>query len=71
MESLGPRVRVRAALPLQGFTVLPTFDNGVQREVDRAPYLRGLIFDPMRSDPDQFRAMTIAGGTLTWITARI
>ena len=66
MEPLGPRVRVRAALPLQDFKVLLTFDNGVQREVDLEPYLRGPIFEAMRSDPDRFRSMTIAGGTLTW-----
>lgn len=66
MEPLGPRVRVRAAIPLQGFKVLLTFDNDARREVDLEPYLRGPIFEPMRSDPDRFRSMTIAGGTLAW-----
>lgn len=62
MEPLGPRVRVRAALPLQGFKVLLTFDNDARREVDLEPYLRGPIFEPLRSDLNRFRSMTIAGG---------
>jgi hypothetical protein len=66
MEQLGPRVRVCAAIPLQGFKVLLTFDNDARREVDLEPYLRGPIFEPMRSDPNRFRSMMIAGGTLAW-----
>jgi len=66
MEKLGPRVRVRAAEPRQGFKVLFTFDNGSQREIDLEPYLRGPIFEPIRRDPATFRAMKIEGGTIAW-----
>jgi len=66
MEQLGPRIRVRAAQPLQGFKVLITFDNGTQREVDLEPYLRGPIFEPMRNNPVQFRSIRIEGGTVAW-----
>ena len=66
MEKLGPRVRVRAVQPRQGFTVLFTFDNGVEKEIDLEPYLRGPIFEPLRKDPAMFRAMKIEGGTIAW-----
>jgi len=66
MDKLGPRVRVRAVEPQQGFKVLFTFDNGIQREIDLEPYLRGPIFQPLRSDPAKFRAMKIEGGTVAW-----
>ena len=66
MIKLGPRVRVRAVEPRQGFTVLVAFDNGTQREIDLASYLRGPIFESIRNDPAQFRAMKVAGGTIAW-----
>ncbi len=66
MEKLGPRVRVRAVEPRQGFKVLFTFDNGTQREIDLEPYLRGPIFEPLRKDPAKFRAMKLEGGTIAW-----
>ena len=66
MDKLGPRVRVRALEPRQGFKVLFTFDNGTQREIDLEPYLRGLMFEPLRKDPAKFRAMKIEGGTIAW-----
>ena len=66
MKELGPRVRVRAVEPLQAFKVLVTFDNGTRREIDLAIYLHGPIFEPMRNDPVQFRAMKIAGGAIAW-----
>jgi len=66
MEKLGPRVRVRAVEPRQGFKALFTFDNGTQREIDLEPYLRGPIFEPLRRDPAKFRAMKIEGGTIAW-----
>ena len=66
MNNLGPRVRVRAVEPLQGFKALVTFDNGTRREIDLEVYLHGPIFDPVRSNPAQFRAMKIEGGTIAW-----
>ena len=46
--------------------MLFTFDNGAQREIDLEPYLRGLIFEPLRKDTAMFRAMKIEGGTIAW-----
>ena len=66
MDKLGPRVRVRAAEPRQGFKVLFTFDNGTQKEIDLEPFLRGPIFEPIRHDPARFHAMRIEGGTIAW-----
>ena len=66
MDKLGPRVRVRTVQPLQGFKVLFTFDNGTQREIDLEPYLRGPIFESLRSEPTKFREMKVEGGTIAW-----
>ena len=66
MNNLGPRVRVRAVEPLQGFKALVTFDNGTRREIDLEVYLHGPIFDPVRSNLAQFRSMKIEGGTIAW-----
>ncbi len=66
MEQLGPRVRVCAVKPLQGFRVLVTFDNNSEREIDLEPYLHGPVFEPIRNGPALFRAMHIEGGTIAW-----
>jgi uncharacterized protein DUF2442 len=66
MDKLGPRIRVRAVEPLRGFIVLFNFDDGAQKEIDLEPYLRGPIFEPIRTDPSRFRAMKIEGGTVAW-----
>jgi len=66
MNQLGLRVRVCAIQPTQRFTVLFTFDNGVRREIDLDPFLRGPIFGPIRNDPAVFRAAKVAGGTIAW-----
>ena len=66
MEQLGPRVRVRAVEPLQGFNVLFTFENGVTKVINLEQYLRGPIFEPLRADRARFRAMRIDGGTVAW-----
>ncbi len=66
MNMLGPRVRVRKVEPLTGFLVHVTFDNNTRRDIDLEPYLHGGIFEPIRQNPDVFRAMVIAGGTIAW-----
>ncbi len=66
MDKLGPRIRVHSVEPLRGFIVLFTFDDGLKKEIDLEPYLRGPIFEPIRTDPARFRAMKIEGGTVAW-----
>ena len=43
-----------------------TFDDGTVKEIDLSPYLRGPIFEPVRSDPAVFRDARIEGGTIAW-----
>ena len=66
MDNLGPLVRVQAVEPLQGLKALFTFEDGTRREIDLEPFLRGPIFEPIRSDPATFRSMKIVGGTIAW-----
>lgn len=43
-----------------------TFDDGIQAEIDFAPYLnRGSVFKPL-SDLNFFKQATIVGGTIAW-----
>ena len=65
-RQLGPLVRVQAVEPLAGFTVRITFQNGVQKEIDLEPLLRGPVFEPMRNDPAIFRTVKVVGKTLGW-----
>jgi len=66
MNKLGPRVRVRAVMPLDGFKALVTFDNDSQKEIDLEPFLHGPVFEPIRDNPALFRSMKISGGTIAW-----
>jgi hypothetical protein len=48
-----------------------SFSDGTSREVDVDPFLHGPVFDPLRSDPQMFRAVRVdaALGTVVWPTA--
>jgi hypothetical protein len=59
-------VRVQAVVPLEGFCACVTFDDGTQRTIDLDVYLRGPIFEAIRSNPAVFRAMHVEGGTIAW-----
>ena len=61
-------VGVRAVQPLIGFRVRLTFTDGVAREMDLEPYLRGPIFESIRNDPQLFAAVQVdeEGDTITW-----
>jgi hypothetical protein len=61
-------VRVRAVTPLVGFVVRLEFTDGSARDVDLDKYLRGPIFEPLRSDPTRFREVTVepGAGTISW-----
>lgn len=63
---LGKRVRVEKVRPLQGFNVLIEFEDGVTKQIDLEPFLRGPIFEPIRKDMEAFRNIHIAGGTIAW-----
>jgi Protein of unknown function (DUF2442) len=61
-------VRIRAVTPLVGFVVRLEFTDGSVRDVDLDKYLRGPIFEPLRSDPTRFREVTVepGEGTISW-----
>ncbi len=59
-------IRVRHAVPLQGYWVRLEFTNGMQRDVDLEPYLHGPIFEPVRGNVALFRALRVEGGTVAW-----
>ena len=61
-------VRVKNAVPLEGFRVRLKFTDDTEREVDFEPYLRGPIFQSLRRDPALFRALRVDTrmGTVVW-----
>ncbi len=61
-------VRIRAVQPLEKFVVRLEFTDNTVKTVDLAPYLHGPIFEPLRTDPQKFRAVTVEPrmGTLMW-----
>jgi hypothetical protein len=63
MEKL---VRVRQALPLDGYRCRITFEDGTQKEVDLKPYLRGPTFETILKDPAVFRSIQVVEGSIAW-----
>jgi hypothetical protein len=59
-------VRVQSVEPREDFIVNMHFTDGSQREINLEPYLRGPIFEPIRSSPSLFRSMRVEEGTITW-----
>lgn len=59
-------IRIRHVEPLEGYVVQLVFSDGTRREIDLDKYLHGPIFQPLRDDPELFRAVRVGGGTLTW-----
>jgi hypothetical protein len=61
-------VRIRAVEPLKDFRVRLEFTDGTTKEIDLQRYLHGPIFEPIRTDPQMFRAVKVdpRGGTLAW-----
>ncbi len=59
-------VRVQSVEPREGFIVNMHFIDGSQREINLEPYLRGPVFEPIRSYPSLFRSMRVEEGTITW-----
>jgi len=61
-------VRVSSVTPLEGFEVRLCFTDGTERVVDLAAYLRGSVFERVRSDPVFFRSVSVDAdfGTVAW-----
>jgi hypothetical protein len=60
--------RIRKVTPLERFEVKLELTDGSAKIVDLAPYLRGPVFEPLRSDPEMFRAVSVDEelGTIVW-----
>jgi len=65
MKSL---VRIRSVTALAGFVVHLEFTDGTARDVDLEKYLRGPIFEPLRTDLARFREVKVepGAGTISW-----
>jgi hypothetical protein len=61
-------IRVRSVTPLDSYKVRLTFTDQSEKIVDLAPYLLGPIFEPLKSNPDLFRAVAVDEqlGTIVW-----
>ena len=61
-------VRIRTIEPVERFCVRFGFTDGTTREVDLEPYLCGPVFEPIRNDPEAFRAVKVDHqlGTIVW-----
>lgn len=59
--------RVKAAIPLQPYTVRVVFADGEVRDVDMEPLLGGPVFQALR-DPDVFASVEVdeLGDTIVW-----
>ena len=66
MNNPGPLVRVKTVEPLDKFVVRITFKDGVQKGMDLEKFLRGEIFEPIRTNPKMFRSVKVIGGTIGW-----
>ena len=61
-------VRIKSVEPLENFTVHLEFTDGTSREVDLEPFLRGKVFESLRDNPQDFRAVKVDElmGTIVW-----
>jgi len=66
MKIPGPLVRVKSVEPLEKFTVRITFKDGTQKEINLEKFLRGEIFEPIRTNRKMFRSVKVIDGTIGW-----
>jgi hypothetical protein len=61
-------ITIRSVKPLEGFQVLLEFSTGEKKTVDLEPLMQGPIFEPLRNDPELFRALRVDEelGTIVW-----
>ncbi|MBI5650704.1 MAG: DUF2442 domain-containing protein [Chloroflexi bacterium] len=59
---------IRSVKPLEQFNVWLEFSNGEQKTINLEPLMRGPIFEPLRQNPQLFRAVHINAelGTIVW-----
>ncbi|MBA3694457.1 MAG: DUF2442 domain-containing protein [Acidobacteria bacterium] len=61
-------VRIKSVEPLKDFMVHLEFTDGTNRDIDLEPFLRGKVFQSLRNNPQDFRAMKVDErmGTIVW-----
>jgi hypothetical protein len=59
-------LRIRDAVPLDGWRLRLTLTDGSIVERDVAHLLRGPVFEKIRDEPEVFRAVKVEAGTLAW-----
>jgi hypothetical protein len=59
-------LRIRAAIPLEGFCLRLTLTNGTTVERDLSPLLVGPVFEAVRSDRAVFCRVRVEDGTVVW-----
>ena len=59
-------IRVTEVEPLGGFVLRLQFNDGSERVVDLEDDLWGPVFEPLKADPEMFRAVELDGTTIRW-----
>lgn len=59
-------IRVIEVEVLGGFVLRLRFNDGTERTIDFEDRLYGEVFEPLKKDPELFRAVTIEGPTIVW-----
>ncbi len=61
-------IRVKKIKPLYDFVVAVEFTDKTERKINLEPFLRGKVFETIRQNPSEFRAMKIDSimGTIVW-----
>lgn len=61
-------VRIKSVKPLKDFVVSIKFADGTNCEIDLKPFLRGKIFESLRQNQTEFRAVRVDErmGTIVW-----
>jgi hypothetical protein len=59
-------VRISTVKPLGGFLVELKLTTGEIVRRDLEPLLQGPVFDQIRADEEQFRKVSVDGGTVVW-----
>jgi len=59
-------IRVTEVEPRGGFVLRLRFNDDTERVVDLADELWGPVFEPLKENPELFRAVKIEGPTIVW-----
>ncbi|HEX8690576.1 MAG TPA: DUF2442 domain-containing protein [Solirubrobacterales bacterium] len=59
-------IEVTDVEPLGGFVLRLRFNDDTERVVDLEAELWGPVFEPLKEDPELFRAVKIEGPTIAW-----